>query len=416
MRTPVRLVTTSLPPCDDREHAAGGLACRLLGRLAGVSDDSLLRVAEDACLACASSGAPTPMRLNPVLASMLDRLASKLDSQSDVGRARVAELRELARRHLAVEYAGDRDSAEPRRYRVACHFLGPPLDATATPRGPSPALACLHPDHAGVPTSRDGCHGCRDWTDRPRGSPRPLAELLPPPPRLGPAVRSWAAGVTASSRPTPTLDWTLDSLGRAGWPGAHLFADGDVRGSPRHEHLPRTVRRPAAGAWPNYYLGLGELLARSPEADAFLMVQDDVLFYDRQDVRAYLEAILWPADPPGLVSLYCSACYSRPGSGWHRLEEPWAWGALAFVFPRPVLEAFLADPDVRGHRWGGTLGDRKAGIDALIGRWAARRGIPIHYPCPSLAQHTGDISVLWPSQRAVGNRRADRFLADVEPG
>ena len=222
-------------------------------------------------------------------------------------------------------------------------------------------------------------------------------------------------GVTASSRPTRTLDWTLDSLGRAGWSSVHLFADGDILVAPRHEHLPSTIRRPAAGAWPNYYLGLRELLLRAPDADALLMVQDDVLFYDRQDLRTYLESTLWPTDPPGLVSLYCSAGYSREGAGWHQLDEPWSWGALAFVFPRPVLERFLADSDVRAHEWEGPLGQRKAGIDALIGRWAARHGVPIHYPCPSLAQHTGDISVLWPAQRAVGNRRADRFLADVEP-
>ncbi len=88
---------------------------------------------------------------------------------------------------------------------------------------------------------------------------------------------------------------------------------------------PRPMRRPAAGAWSNYYLSLSELLLRAPAADAFLMVQDDVLFYDRQDLRAYLEATLWPTDPPGLVSLYCSAGYSREGAGWHQLDEPWSW-------------------------------------------------------------------------------------------
>ena len=103
------------------------------------------------------------------------------------------------------------------------------------------------------------------------------------------------------------------------------------------------------------------------------------------------------------------------GAGWHQLNEPWSWGALAFVFSRPVLERFLVDPDVPATPVEGATGPAKAGIDALIGRWAARHGVPIHYPCPSLAQHTGDISVLWPAQRAVGNRHADRFLADVEP-
>ncbi len=258
-----RLMTPTLPSCDYRNRLPDGLACELLGQLAGVADESLLRISDDACRACCSAGSPGPSRLNPVIASLLDRLAANLRPRSEIERAQVANLRELARRHLAVVYGEDRGSAEPRRAHEACYYLGPPLDASTTPAAPPFALACQHPEHRGVPTTRDGCHRCRDWTDRPRSTPQPLVELLAPLPRCGPAVRTWAVGITASSRPTRTLDWTLDSLGRAGWSSVHLFADGDILVAPRHEHVPTTVRRPAAGAWSNYYLSLSELLLRA---------------------------------------------------------------------------------------------------------------------------------------------------------
>jgi hypothetical protein len=59
---------------------------------------------------------------------------------------------------------------------------------------------------------------------------------------------------------------------------------------------------------------------REPQADAYLMVQDDALFYDREDLREYLEAALWPDGPVGAVSLYCPMAYTQPRSGWHRHE------------------------------------------------------------------------------------------------
>ena len=220
-------MTPLLPSCEYRKRLPNGLACGLLGLIADVADESLLRVSDDACRACCSAGQPGPARLNPVIASLLDRLAANLAPRSDIERTQVANLRELARRHLAVVYADDGGSAEPRAHEP-CYFLGPPLDASTTPPGHLFALACHHPEHHGVPTTRDGCHRCRDWTDRPRRAPRSLVELLVPLPRCGPPVRSWAVGVTASSRPTRTLDWTLDSLGRAGWSSVHLFADGDI--------------------------------------------------------------------------------------------------------------------------------------------------------------------------------------------
>ena len=54
---------------------------------------------------------------------------------------------------------------------------------------------------------------------------------------------------------------------------------------------------------------------REPHADAFMLVQDDIIFDHRHHVREYLENILWPADPIGAVSLYCSKAYTQPHAG-----------------------------------------------------------------------------------------------------
>jgi hypothetical protein len=258
-------------------------------------------------------------------------------------------------------------------------------------------------------TTTDLCHRCRDWTDRPRQPDPPIEILLPPASaRCGPQVRSWAAGVTTAPRGLSTVDWSIDSLIRAGWEPPHVFEDTAVLLASRSARCPTTTRSHRVGAWPNYYLALAELMLLEPHADAYLMAQDDAIFYGRQDVRAYLEQVLWPGDRPGLVSLYCSSAYTRPVAGWHLHRGLWVWGAVAFIFPRELAKQFITDPTVFEHRWS----DREhglAGIDAVIGDWAERLGVSIHYSTPSLVQHAGDVSSLWHGERATGRRHADQF-------
>jgi hypothetical protein len=202
-------------------------------------------------------------------------------------------------------------------------------------------------------------------------------------------------------------------LRRAGWEKPRLFVDSAVTIGERFADLPITFRENKLGAWPNYYLALVELLMRDPEADAFLLVQDDGIFYDRENLREHLEQVLWPADPIGLVSLYCSKAYTQPKPGWHRKKGRWAWGAVAFVFPQELAKRFICDPVVVEHRWSGPK-QGLAIIDSVIGAWASRQKIAIYYPTPSLVQHVGDTSTLWPHERAAGIRRADQFAGDME--
>ena len=329
---------------------------------------------------------------------------------------RAAELRDWARRHLALAEPDLAKVYQPARVSRRCHYLGDRI-------GPGPvedeprlaggvAWSCRHPSHE--TTTWDGCQLCRDWTDRPRPRPGPSPNCCRPHPAR---ARRSASGPSASGRRRATSRpwtgrWTASSERAGSLPGS--FESLPTTIAARHAKCPLSTREPAVGAFPNFYLGLSELVLRHPDADAYLMVEDDVIFYDRQNLREHLEQVLWPSEPPGVISLYCSSVYTRPDAGWHQKEGRWRWGSQALIFPTELARAFIADPLILSHRRSHPFHERY-GVDVLIGAWAELHRIPVHFPCPSLAQHIGDTSSLWPSLQLRGDRLADRFLLDVEP-
>jgi len=141
-------------------------------------------------------------------------------------------------------------------------------------------------------------------------------------------------------------------------------------------------------------------------------VQDDVLFDDRLPVRSYLEQALWPGDGAGIASLFCAQAYTQPRAGWHRLRRAWRLGAQAFVFSRDVAQRFLANHEVVLHRWSQHR-NGLADISWRVGQWAYDADVPVYFTTPSLVQHVGDVSTIWPKARVIGNRRASRFVGDV---
>jgi hypothetical protein len=249
-------------------------------------------------------------------------------------------------------------------------------------------------------------------------SSRPMNVLrttLPVGKRYRRPVRTWAVGMVTSPRRQPTLEIALDSLLRAGWDQPYLFLDGTVRVPERFGRLPGVLREPRVGCWPSYYLALAELLMRHPEADAYLLAEDDALVYDREVLREYLEEMLWPERRSCLVSLYCPSLNTRDEPGWHSLQPGWAVGTLAFIFPRRLAQDFLLDPGVCAHRWdhwhqpdGGL-----AGTDMVIARWALRKRVRIWYPTPSLIQHIGATSTLDLDLQADGERRASCWIGSA---
>lgn len=344
----------------------GGAVCNLLIDVGVPREHG--KVMPDACSACLGQFPPAPDCWNEVIASLIyvrscRALASV--SLSPEERARLVQLR-----HQATIYLPEGN-------------------------GPSHRAEQL-PESKAIASS--------------------LWELLPPPKSRGrPEVKKWVAAVLTSPRRQPTLDTTLDSLSRAGWSTPYLFMDGTVRVPPRFAHLPGVLREPRVGCWPNSYLALAELLMRHPDADAYLLAQDDVRFYDAEPLREYLEQVLWPTKGRCLVSLYCPSIYSAPAFAWQAIAQPWTLGAQALVFPRGVAQDLLLDRAVCNHRWKGWREGRQglANTDVVIGKWAWRKQIPIWYPTPSLVQHIGVKSTLTPKYRLSRERVADRWAGSL---
>ena len=396
----------------------GGLEtarCGILQEIVGIDDTRRFRVGRDACEACCQSVLPARDRINQVLASFLYAVTDEIIAQGgargcDLEKAH--DLHRWAENHLEVYLPDQPDLAIGKRtFQRCCHLgkaAGHRIQATSRGHVRVPVFHCVHPLHG--ETTEEDCNLCRDWASSPSSPRFSLHEALGPPKQGGSrTVRRWAVGVTTAPRRGPTLETCLDYLARAGWTDPRLFVDEGVSVSERFALLPVTLRRPSIGAWPNYYLALLELLSRHPDADVVMIVQDDACFYDRENLRAYLEQSLWPSEPPGIVSLYCSSAYTRAEPGWHAMEDVWNWGALAFVFPRARALQFVTDPEVVRHRW--TTGGLKL-VDEVVGKWALRAGVPIHYPTPSLVQHLGTTSTLWPGVPSAGFRRADAFAGD----
>lgn len=176
-----------------------------------------------------------------------------------------------------------------------------------------------------------------------------------------PPIR-WAVGLTTAPRPEPTLQQTLHSLQAAGWPDCRLFDD---------------AKR--AGAWPNWIAGLRTLLAEYPNAEAYMLVQDDAIFCRR--LRRYLEKTLWPASNLALCSPYCPAPYRKSEHGWHQQDRGWNLvGAVCWVIPPHSARSIIAD---LAHV------QARNRIDARIGQWAKNVGRSVWYHTPSLVQHIG---------------------------
>jgi len=260
--------------------------------------------------------------------------------------------------------------------------------------------------HATLPQSTGGQPVNVRWTDASRRRITNGAADRAPQPRN---VSQWAVGVTTAPRRKATLERCLKSLAAAGWETPRLFAEPGVKLPRRFAHLPRTHRDATVGAFPNWYLALAELVMREPRAEAYLLVQDDVVF--ARNIREFLEVALWPHPQVGVVSIYCPSDYAqglRPG--FHVEDRGWnTWTAQALIFPNPSARAALASPIMLNHRHHGPRQGMR-NIDCAVGAWCLSAGRPFYVFTPSLAEHVGDTSTLFRGARTWGRRRSATFV------
>lgn len=349
--------------CRYRTRAAGEeskSACALVGRLL---ETDAVAIDDDVCMACCQSFEPTPSDLNPVVAStLLSAVEQCLESLklSSAERDRLAVVQQFAEASLPILLPTDDD-------------LGPELGADANL------------------------------------SVADIEEIIPPREGTG-SIASWSVGVTTAFRRQSTLEQSLNSLANAGWDRPHLFVDGDVEIPAAFADRTVTRRSPAIGAWPNYHASLLELLLREPNADAYMIVQDDA-YFPAGAVRQFVENNFWTESESNLevLSLYCCRDDQSATDGWAEYSDRWRYGAVAIAFSRDAATEFVQSAEAIEHGRKPN-GERLVGIDDVIGRWLERIGLKIWRPTPSLVEHIGDVSTLWATARAVGVRAAGRSL------
>lgn len=410
---PGKLTLPTVDTCRWRTPRADGLAhCGLLAELLG--DDSARDkiVPHAACVACCQSFPPTRRNLNPVLASLLfDRTTRILSAGGTPGcsETQARQLLKQADNSLTLVHP-ERFRLTPARDSQQCSYLADPIPAGSVQEEPT-RYRCQHPLHETTTSSE--CRQCSDWVQhKPVSRFLTLNELVPPPERrCGPAVKRWAVGVTTAPRRDPTLAPCLDSIIRAGWTAPRLFLDGSVNIPTRFKHLPVTWREDPVGAWPNWIFALTELLLQSPEADAYVLLQDDVILYDRESLRDYLEGALWPGDRPGLISLFYTGTGITPG--WIAAKGAWHWGAQGFVLPPGIARALVCDPDI-SHTCLAAADQVHIPIPEVLADWTRDRRIDVWSTTPSLAQHIGNSSTIWMNAGIAAGRRAPWFSGSLE--
>ena len=181
---------------------------------------------------------------------------------------------------------------------------------------------------------------------------------------------TWGVGLTTAPRKNSTLEITLKSVHEAGWENPDIFNDKDK-----------------VGSWKTWLDSLRILVEKYPKANAYLMLQDDIILC--KNVRSYLERTLWPdsQDRIAVCSFYTSAIYFQSTPGWHPLklgkETPFnLHGELlcgvTLLFPNIIAKKILAENQANP-------GEKS--LDVRIGHWAKSQGLTPWMHSPSLAQH-----------------------------
>lgn len=389
--------------CPWRDQQADDThVCRLATAAAGYDHPAFV-VHEKVCKFCVTRREPTLTEPNDMVASLL--YSAALDRQDE-------RLKSFASGFLQVIHAAP---PAPPKHPIPCEHLGRILV-----RGER--LNCRRCDRRLCTKGVNGVNGVRqdtecetcelyeeDW-DRATAEQsetedgQASAAVAVPQSSSQPAKAfRWAVGITTAPRATPTLQRSLESLAAAGWDLAGcctVFAEpesAEVNGIPSVQRLER------AGAWGNWFQGFKQLVEQNPDADAYFMLQDDVLYC--RGLREYLEATLWPEDLDRIawVSLYCSAKHAAPeGPVIHQWPAgKFLWGALAYVFPPAAARSLLLHERIHAYT--------QNKIDLRISYWAKWAGRQGWYFRPSLVQH-----IRGPSTLAHG--QGDYAFADTFVG
>ncbi len=205
-------------------------------------------------------------------------------------------------------------------------------------------------------------------------------------------------GLTTAPRKDITIDQTINSLGRSGWTDIHIFAEPEsyIPDSPYVNNVSR--RKTVYGAWKNWFYSLYELY-NGYAADYYFLCQDDVIV--GPNTRELVEKIIWPADA-GLISIFCPDMYKGRAKLNRVIDGPALRMAQTFIFPKKVVVGLLNSKEI--WRLGGNVQ-----IDNRVGSYLHSVNLYPYFHTPSLAQHIGHTSTIWPDVDATGMRAASDF-------
>lgn len=145
------------------------------------------------------------------------------------------------------------------------------------------------------------------------------------------------------------------------------------------------------------------------------MVQDDVVFC--KNLLPYLRRAKLPEDT-GVFSPFCPACNNHREFGWNAVKPGYGMAsAQTFAFPSDRAYKFIGHPWTVNHRRASPKGKHYRGdglhhIDGAVGEWCRLAGNQALFHSPSLAQHIGESSIMYPG--FTGKR--ERRFADSFPG
>ena len=183
-----------------------------------------------------------------------------------------------------------------------------------------------------------------------------------------PSMKTWKWGigmVTATHPTSGMLARTLESYRGSGFAPPLVFTDTSRSGE----------------LW-NLHRAMKTLLEKYPDADAYMLIEDDVLF--SKNIREYLESALWPSveDHGCICSIFTPACCSSE-KRWHaegRGNRKWI--SQCQIYHPLSAKKLAADIEEDAH-----LRNKERSMDAVMEEWAAANGIKIWFHCPSLTQH-----------------------------
>ena len=111
--------------------------------------------------------------------------------------------------------------------------------------------------------------------------------------------------------------------------------------------------------------------------------------------------------------MYRPGVYASPQAGLAPVDVGRGlMGALAYVFPPPAARQLAALGGALAWRWRDYHEGRRR-LDWLVGRWLRQAELAAYYHWPSLAQHIGLTSTVWPGPPATGRRRASDFVGEA---